>query len=242
MDQNVGNIFSGIISGLIVAILTFVIGIIYKNKKFLFIFFKSWKKKEIRFSISYLFRIKINNKYLLIEGNRIDQYQPIGGVYKYYDSFKEKYDLWNITNDDNIPYDEASKKDLRVRVPRRYIFKFLKWFESRKNREVCVFREFSEEVLKEIPISDHNIFYDLKAEYIKTNITGIRYSQHFKIHEILIADIFDLNLTNLQEQSLIGLEKNSEKFKFVCKDEIEKMSPNESKNFYRIGENAIWTL
>ena len=44
-----------------------------------------YRKKEIRLSFSYLFKIQIDGKYLLIKGNRLkNQYQPVGGVYKYY--------------------------------------------------------------------------------------------------------------------------------------------------------------
>ncbi|WP_196808119.1 hypothetical protein [Leptotrichia sp. oral taxon 879] len=34
-------------------------------------------------------KIKQNGKYLLIKGNQIEQYQPVSGVYKYYNSFNE---------------------------------------------------------------------------------------------------------------------------------------------------------
>lgn len=51
--------------------------ILDKMKEILF------KNEEIRVSAAYLFRIKIENKYLLVKGNKISQYQPIGGVYKY---------------------------------------------------------------------------------------------------------------------------------------------------------------
>ena len=44
------------------------------------------KTDYIRISFAYLFRIKIGNKYLLIKNSRgTKKYQPIGGVYKFYD-------------------------------------------------------------------------------------------------------------------------------------------------------------
>ena len=74
---------------LIVAFITFLASTIFHNRLRLKIYYQSlirWNK-NIRLSCAYLFRIRYNNKYLLIKGNRIDQYQPVGGVYKYYDSF-----------------------------------------------------------------------------------------------------------------------------------------------------------
>src|SRR5690625_659748 len=55
--------------------------------------------KEIRISCAYLFRIKYEDKYVLIQGNRINQYQPVGGVYKYYDSFKSIKESLEITDE-----------------------------------------------------------------------------------------------------------------------------------------------
>ena len=80
-----------IIVNLIVAIITYVAAIIFHNRLRMKILLQSllrWNKK-IRLSCAYLFQIKQDGKYLLIKGNRIEQYQPVGGVYKYYNSFNE---------------------------------------------------------------------------------------------------------------------------------------------------------
>ena len=95
-------------------------------------------------SISYLFQIKVDGKYLLVKGNRIDQYQPVGGVFKMLPSFKQIKHDYEITDDDRLPIDETSKDDLRIRVQGKNIVKLLSWFYSRKNREVGVHREFYE--------------------------------------------------------------------------------------------------
>lgn len=80
------NTIDWLISNSAVAILSFFVGTalswIISNRNILKIGFDSiihWNQ-EYRMSISYLFKIKIDNKYLLIKGNRIEQYQPIGGV------------------------------------------------------------------------------------------------------------------------------------------------------------------
>ena len=67
----------------------FLIGVFVANYRRIGLFVKSlihWNK-DIRFSIAYLYKIKIDNKYLLIKGNKIEQLQPVGGVYKVYSSF-----------------------------------------------------------------------------------------------------------------------------------------------------------
>ncbi|WP_374123545.1 SMODS-associated NUDIX domain-containing protein [Leptotrichia hongkongensis] len=53
--------------------------------KIWFQFLFRWNK-NIRLSCAYLFQIKQDGKYLLIKGNQIEQYQPVSGVYKYYNS------------------------------------------------------------------------------------------------------------------------------------------------------------
>ena len=47
------------------------------------------RNKEIYLSFSYIYRIEIDGKYLLVRGRRMkDRYQPIGGVYKFYEEAK----------------------------------------------------------------------------------------------------------------------------------------------------------
>ena len=57
--------------------------------------FTKIKNEDVRFSISYLIRIKIpgTSKFLLVRGHRIkDQFQPVGGVYKKHNSFDDFMD------------------------------------------------------------------------------------------------------------------------------------------------------
>ena len=42
------------------------------------------RSDDIRFSIAAIVQIKIDDKYLLVMGNRIKKYQPVGGVLKFY--------------------------------------------------------------------------------------------------------------------------------------------------------------
>ena len=75
----------------------------------------------VRISFSYLYRIKVGDKYLLIKNDRgTDKYQPIGGVYKFEEG--EKLILKNkfqIIDDSKIPIDESSYNDYRLRLKQK---------------------------------------------------------------------------------------------------------------------------
>lgn len=67
----------------------FLIGIFAANYRRIGLFVKSLihRSEDIRFSIAYLYKIEIDDKYLLIKGSKIEQLQPVGGVYKVCSSF-----------------------------------------------------------------------------------------------------------------------------------------------------------
>lgn len=237
------NIFTGLITSFIWTILVIIGTFVYtlKNEfkiRIKTLYLKYIKSQDhIRFSISYLFRIKIDGKYLLIEGGRINQLQPIGGVYKYYDSFKNFIQEWGIKDDSGFPIDETSKHDLRVRVPITYTLKMLQWFQTKKNREFCVFRELHEELLSNEFFKNKNL-NNLSIEYIKTDIQPIKYSEHFKINEILIADIFEINLTQEQETIFKEFIQSNPSFQMVTEDEIERGTITLNNKSYPIGKHS----
>ncbi len=83
--------------------------------------------------MSYLYRIKIDDKYLLVKGNRIlGQYQLVGGVIKRYPSSKDFFDSISAKDDPMIPIDTTSKNDLRIRVSGKNVLRFMQWFDSGK--------------------------------------------------------------------------------------------------------------
>ena len=131
-----------IIVNLVSALIGAIVATIYKSRKYLTLFAKSFLyfNKDIRFSISYLYRIKIDDEYLLIKGNRIDQFQPIGGVYKYYSSFLSIKNDYEIRSESQNNFCEG--EDLRFIVKGKYIIPILNWFNSKKNIEVNIHREF----------------------------------------------------------------------------------------------------
>lgn len=178
---------------LIVAFITFLASTIFHNRLRLKIYYQSlirWNK-NIRLSCAYLFRIRYNNKYLLIRGNRIDQYQPIGGVYKYYDSFNGLKENLELKDESESHFYENG--DLRLVTTGKYLVKFLDWFDTKKNREITVIRELIEE-LEPSGISIENLIKQSQIEYLKTVKEPITFSTHFQIDELKIFEIFEVKI------------------------------------------------
>ncbi|ABR46434.1 hypothetical protein Amet_0199 [Alkaliphilus metalliredigens QYMF] len=230
------SVLAGLVSGWLVWIFRYVIG----NRKHLLITIKAMRlwNTEIRVSISYLFRIRVSGKYMLVKGNRIDQYQPVGGVFKMLPSFKDIKHNYEITDDDRLPIDETSKDDLRIRVQGKHLVKLLSWFYTRKNREVGVHREFYEEMIK-TGILEIDSLRSFTPEYCKTVNTNIHYSKHFKCKEILIYEIYELDLTEQEEKRIVEyVRDNSNKAILASQDDICKECIDLDGSSKKIGEHA----
>lgn len=73
------------------------------------------KETAIRISFAYLFRIKVDGKYFLVQNSRTKKYQPVGGAYKFTEQ-EEAYlrDNIPVENDDRIPGNRITKRDYRL--------------------------------------------------------------------------------------------------------------------------------
>lgn len=204
--------------------------------------FPKYRNEFIRASISYLFRIKIDNKYLLVRGERITrQFQPVGGVYKMLPEAKSTLKNLEIRDDNNIQ-DKISKDDLRIRVKGRYLMKFIKWYNSGKERENSVFREFCEELI-EPGILSKEIFPYINTRHIKRHQTGIRYSKHFQCPEILIAEIYELITSEDQEEELRKLmHQENDNYIWVDEETIIKHGVTDQDLNANISETSEWIL
>lgn len=161
-----------------------------------------YRRKAIRVSTSYLFRITIDGKYLLIRGSRYaQQFQPVGGVHKVSPQGSSALSAMGVTNDDLIPVDPASYGDIRVRVPGNMIARFFRWFESREGREDSPWREFQEELIATGLVSSEN-FPHIMHNYLRREVDPIRYSEYADSLEILVADIYELIPNRDQENEL----------------------------------------
>lgn len=226
-----------IIVNLIVAIITYLAAIIFHDRLRMKIWLQSllrWNKK-IRLSCAYLFQIKQDGKYLLIKGNRIEQYQPVGGVYKYYNSFSEVKSQLELKDESESHFYENG--DLRLITKGRYLVKFLDWFETKKNREITVIRELIEE-LQPAEISVEKLVKNVQIEYLKTIKEEIRFSQHFQMDEQKIFNIYEAKIPS----DIINIVLSSDRYCLVEAEEIERLCCTRDGLSKKISETAKYVI
>ena len=188
--------------------------------------FQLWRgdtiKKEtlVRVSFAYLYRIKVGSEYLLIKNARgTGKYQPVGGVYKLTgDERIELNNRYHVVDDDKVPIDESSRDDYRLQMPSRYLKKFMNRFDSKKaSRERIddVSREFKEEIGNELG------WTGIRYRYCGRHITDLKFGDHFRCYELLLADIVELLPTETQRNDLVDIHRQAlDKYRFATADEI----------------------
>ena len=149
------------------------------------------KDTKIRISFAYLFRIKVDGKYFLVQNVRTEKYQPVGGAYKL--EPKEAQYLSEkipVEDDDRIPIDTTTIGDYRLYVKNKDLRKFIKRFDKTPYRENInnLSREFKEELFT-TNILDRDTFGDLTYKYCGRHITDVEYGNFFECYELLLADI-----------------------------------------------------
>lgn len=223
-----------LIPGAVAIILTSLTGILelylsHQKTFFLWIKCKTFlRNKKSYVSLSYLLKIRLpgTEEYFLIKGNKIDQYQPVGGVYQ---SNKDIYKAWGASR----KADRTNPKDLRFFVNCDQIPEIITWFESGKEREIGVWREFYEELI--VPgILPPNSFQYLDTEFLRTEKVILKQENRFsdEKYHTLIYEIFQVNLSKgqLSEfEKLFDHQKHTEKYAFVTEDDINKSCFNNHK-------------
>lgn len=184
--------------------------------------------KPVRVTVAYLFRIEVNGKYVLIKRHKNDNpgYQPIGGAYKYLkEENRELFDKIGVEPCNHVPRDEDTEYDLRVVLKKRKkLSAFLKWFESRKNREMDPSREFVEELL-EPGLLPFESFRYIKYVFIGKHIEGVLKSPVYPIDEVRYADIYELRTDNdRQKKAVRDLINSEDEIYFATPDEIRSGS------------------
>ncbi len=224
-------------------IMTAIVGIyeiVKNNGKYFWLAIKCWlfvPNKIVYVSLSYLIRIKLpgSERYLLVKGSKINQYQPVGGVYKLVGN-KDIYKEWNALK----KADTKNPRDLRFFIKAKHLPDVLKWFRSGKDREIGVWREFREELIDNNILSNEN-FKSIRAEYLysRENLLSKQTRFNNESYHSLVYNIFNIELNDAQLNELISLEQKkifTKKYAFVTEDEISKECFNNSKT--RIGQHA----
>lgn len=235
-DSNLQPELYGMCIGFTAALLIDIIVFLYKERAFLKLYWDCrpfQKRPEIRLTISYLYRIEINGKYLLVKSSRIENtFQPVGGVYKYfYPEAKRDLDCIGAITDNHIVNDNRSEFDLRLKMlDRKKIRKFLKWFFAGEEREWDPWREFYEELVVTgiLPAAD---FGYIHYELIGQHFDPIHYDKHFKIDTFKYADIYTpkyVNHKQLEEMKKLQQVQHSE-YIWVTQEEINNGKSKEGQ-------------
>lgn len=182
------------------------------------------KDTIVRISFAYLFRIKIGDKYLLVKNERnTGKFQPVGGVYKLKGNEKEQLkNLYHVMDDDKITIDHSSRSDYRLRMANQHLRDFVKRFDGKADRENVsdLSREFKEELTQTGILNWNQITYRVCGRHM----TELSYGQHFRIYEVLLADIVEVILTPNQENDLKSLMQiNSTLYRFATEEEIKSL-------------------
>ncbi len=197
------------------------------------------KQVEIRVSIAYLYRIALDGQYLLVKGKRINQYQPVGGVRKFYPGAHAALRSLSVRPDNNLQIDDVSRNDLRVRMPAKNLLKFLDWYETRHDREICQQREFREELIVPGHL-DQADFIDFEPQYLYT-VPTFHYSPHFRCWELLYHEVFEPLLSPAQERAIRALKtRPSVDYVWVTEDLILSLGHDNRLGGkpFQIGEHA----
>lgn len=199
----------------------------------------SFKKADIRVSIAYLYRIEVDGQYLLVKGKRINQYQPVGGVRKFYPGAQSTFRQLNVRSDANLAIDDINRNDLRVILPAKNLLEFLDWYQTEHDREICQQREFREELITPGYLSPA-VFADFTPQYLYT-VPTFHYSQHFQCWELLYHEVYEPVFSPEQDQAIRALKRQpSEEYKWVSEDLIMALGHDKraGNKPFQIGEHS----
>lgn len=217
--------------------------LIWKHKEDLITKLKAntiYKNKEVRMSLSYLFSIEIDNTYLLIKGNKIDQLQPIGGVFKYLDTFEDIQNRLGIRNASNNQFHDT--QDLRIVVPGQNVPKVVEWFHSKLNRETNVSREFIEELVENNGPLDFIDYSNSTIEFKKCIETNFRESVHFNMLEYNIYEIYKVKLLGEAKEKIKKYILENDNLFLVDAEDIKKENIAINGLAVKIGSHTKYTL
>lgn len=165
---------------------------------------------NLRISCSYLYRIKVDDHYLLIKSRKHGKYQPVGGNFKRNKFSHDTLSMLEVRDDDKFSNGHRSAEDLRLYIRGYKLSQFLKWYNSpNKKREVSYDREFYEELVEPGHFPFELFKYPVIC-FIKQVITPVRYSQFLKCPEVHMYDIVELTPREEQSKFLIELKSKGD--------------------------------
>lgn len=160
------------------------------------------RDSQVRISFAYLFRVRVHDKYMLVQNeHRSSVYQPIGGAYQYNPrEIKFLIENFQVRNDFGDIPDISKPGDYRLLVPGIYLKSFLQRFDQTTDRESIA--DLSREFVEETIDTDILSFSKIKYRFCGRHISKIHFSDFYQCYELLIADIVELLPDNDQFNSL----------------------------------------
>jgi len=202
--------------------------------------FKKRPRKRIRLSYSYLYRIQFGGRYLLVrDGQGRNQYQPVGGVYKYDSEHVDLEDLFEGIPDGVFGTTPNLSDDLRIIISTKKLEKFNEWFSSNEGRENIfdLGREFREELVDN-GILDRELFKTIKYKYVGS-LAQESFNDTLRIDQIRHFDIVTLKPANAQRTYFMDMNsRESYDYIFATKEEIESGYAHRSGRRCPIAEHA----
>jgi hypothetical protein len=186
------------------------------------------RKKEVRLSIAYLFRINVNGKYLLVKSRRRDYYQPVGGAFKTLPGADKVFEKLGVKPDRLVETEHGiAKSDLRVYVKGVHIIEFLEWFKSKVDREISPWREFCEELIST------DILPWKPFRYIDYKFKGTIQSPIINMDSggkgMFLFEVYDLVVNDEQKPVLEELQKKVNTSEYIWVDDylIQRLGHDE---------------
>lgn len=176
----------------------------------------------IRISASYLFNIELDGKFLLVKSERRNQYQPVGGCYKY---FTETESF--LSSIGAIPEKQSSGvdslMDLRLLIPKQSVQEFQDWFVSEEGRETTFDRELYEELISLLAEDKQLLFGNINTDKQMQGSFDIVYDEEKNIETIKPMDIISIKLSFQQQQAVRDfLRSNESGFILATEEDILK--------------------
>lgn len=204
------------------------------------------RNQYVRLSFSYLIRIKVKGKYLLVKNRKGNYFQLVGGAYKRYKSSEKSFQKLKVKSDRQFETEHGiAKNDLRLQVPGKFVLDIIKWFNSKEDREISQWREFYEELLS-TAILDKYLFRYIDYKYVDTLQTPVQKAKYLNCQEILIYEIFDLIPNEEQTKALEELfdKGNNDKVRWADEMLINGLGFNEwnKETEFEIGAHTKWAI
>lgn len=212
------------------------------------LFWLALSNQYVRFSMAYLYLIKIEDRYLLVKNFNFGHYQLVGGKYKRFERTQSILaNEFDARDDLKLANSGGMKDDFALFIPASKALKFLDWFDTRKDREVSHWREFYEELIegKSSVLSQKNFKY-INYYFKGTVRTPIHTTPGWGCKEILQYDILELIPSQAQFEELKNLyeQGDTDYIKWADEELIQCLGhcKRQKQLLYKIGAHTKWAL